>query len=527
MTDDVPPRAPAIRAPRLSDFIAWGALPALALWAVAPIAYLALRAGAHHESLSGADSLFAADQLQYLAWIRSSGDHLLAANGFDLRAGGEVYLNPMFALSGLLWRAGIGIALSYLLWLPVAVGVLYVGFRQFIWHFVSGPTARAAALILALFFVTPADPIVGWTVGSNGLGVLSGELAPSGWLYGYLPIAISVGLLALFMLGIARILSPGAASARRWLTGWTAAAGLIIAWLHPWQGEIALLVIAALLVAGRFTRRYLPLLIPAVATALPLAYYLVLSRVDAAWKLAELQSSPVAPNVLLLFVALAPLLAFAALGLAGAGWRRAEPILWLWPLAALVVYFVSPGYRTHALEGAALPLVVLAVRGWQRLRLPAWLAIAAIAVCTIPGLVFNLKLFHQAATSNAQPLLLKHDETQALAYLARTPVPGGVLASLRIAAAVPAYTGRRTWVGHASWTPNYAGRAGAVSALFDGQLGGAAGRAFLRQVGARFLMADCESGFDPSWLGSLLVSERRFGCVAVYRLAVPNAAAPL
>jgi hypothetical protein len=144
-TSAAPVRARTVRfAPWLPAALAWGALLGLALWAAAPVVYLLLRAAAHHESLSGGDSIFAADQLQYLAWIRSSGEHFLAGNGFDLRVGGNVFLHPMFAISGLLWRAGMNIALSYLLWLPVAVAVLYVGFRQFSFRLLATPMARAA-----------------------------------------------------------------------------------------------------------------------------------------------------------------------------------------------------------------------------------------------------------------------------------------------------------------------------------------------------------------------------------------------
>jgi hypothetical protein len=511
---------------RLAGALAWGALVALALWAAAPVVYLLIRAAAHHESLSGGDSLFAGDQLQYLAWIRGTGGHVLAADGFALRLGGRVFLHPMFLISGLLWRAGMSIALSYLLWLPVAVGVLYLGFRQFTFRMLSSPLARAAALILALFFVTPADPLAGWTVGSSGLGTLAGQLAPSGTLYGYFPVAIAVGSSALFMLGVVSIVDP---TPRRrplgWYLSWTSLAGIVACWLHPWQGETAILVIAGLVALGRFRRGRLPLIVPAAATAIPLAYYFLLSRIDAAWKLAEVQSTPPRPNTLLLLLALAPLVVPAIPALRSS--RREDAVLWLWPAAALLVYFVSPGYAPHALEGIALPLSVLAVRGWQMLRMPAWLAVIAIALSTLPGLAFNLHLFHDTVVSDPQALLLRGDEKRAFAYLAHAPRPGGVLPSLRISTAVPAYTGRRTWIGHPSWTPDFPTRAAAVAALFGGRLSASAERSFLRQVGARYLLADCERGFDPASLGSLLVAQRRFGCVDAYELAVPNRAKPL
>lgn len=526
------PRADASRASRpLADKLQWGALIVLAAWAILPIVYLLVKAASQHASLSGADSEFSADQLQYLAWIRSSGDHVLAANDFDLHDGAHVYLQPMFLLSGLLWRAGVGIALSYLLWLPVAVGVLFFGFRSYVRRWLDSRLAQAAALILALFFVTPVDPLVGWTVGSNGLATLSGELAPAGALFGYFPIAITTGLLPLYMLGLERIIEPAHSGSescfrsRRLLL--TAGIGMAVSWLHPWQGETLLLVTAVMLIRARFARPSWNLLVPAVATALPLGYYFVLSRGDVAWRIAETQSAPGLPSVLLLLLALAPLLWLVPAGVRGMPWSSAGWILVTWPLAALVVYFGSTGYAAHALEGLPLPLTVLAVRGWQRLRPAAWVAMAAIAVATLPGLVFDLRAFRDAVLTNSQRPLLSTSETDALRYLASAPGPGGVLPSLSISAAVPAYTGRRTWIGHSAWTPNFAARAQADSDLFSGRLSGLAGQRFLRKVGARYILADCEPGFDPTWLGKLKVSERAFGCVKVYELAVGSHAAAL
>jgi hypothetical protein len=522
--DDAGVRRPRLgHRDRLAECLPWAALAAAGLWGLAPVAYLGLKAVTAHESMTGAAGPFPADQLQYLAWIRSSGEHVLAANGFDLGTGGHVFLQPMFLISGLLWRLGMDIAVSYLLWLPVTVAVLYIGFRRFIWDTLSEPMARAVTLVLALFFVTPAV-LVAWT--STGLWTIAGELAPSSGLHGYFPGSIATGLLALFMVGLDRVLDPPPETGRvrgRYL-GWTTAAGALMTWLHPWEGEVALLVILGLLLLARFRRSHLRLLVPAFGMALPLLYYLLLPRIDLAWKMAYLNSPSIRPNPLLLIPALAPLVLLGAPGLVGAErWRPREQILWLWPLVALIAYFLTPAVKDapHALEGMALPLLVLAARGWRRARLPRWFAVAAIALSTIPGLVYWFKLFHDALPYDPQALLLRADETKALAYLERTPAPGGVLASLRISAVVPAYTGRRTWIGEDTrWTPNYDGRFAAVSALFGEGLSSQAARNFLYQVGARYLLADCEPGFSVARPEPLIVKQQHFGCVAVYQLAV-------
>ncbi len=515
---------------RSAEKLTWVVLAALTGWALVPVVYLLARAALHHEMFAGGVSVVADDQLQYLAWVRSSGEHLLAADDFALRAGGHVFLQPMFLLSGLLWRAGVGIALSYLVWLPVAVGVLFAGFRCYTRRMLEPGPQRAAALALAIFFVTPADPLVGWIGGSAGLDVLAGELSPTGSLFGYFPSAIAVGLLPLFALHLEQIVGPArhpAGCSRGWYVLGTAAIGATVSWLHPWQGETLLVLTATLLVTERFKAGSRPLLVAGGATAAPLLYYWILSRTDVAWRIGQAQSSVPRPSVGLLALALAPLVVLAVAGLDRGPRSSQARIVVLWPCSAVLVYFVSPGYAPHALEGLVLPLTVLAVRGWQRLRLPGWLALGAIIVATVPGLARNLQIFRDAAHAGTPGMLLAPEETRALSFLARATQPGGVLPSLRVATAIPAYTGRRTWIGHPGWTPDYQARARAVSALFSGTLSVAQARRFLLGVGARYVLADCEPRFGAAQLGALLVSEHSFGCVTVYQLAIETTVSTL
>ena len=92
----------------------------LALWTFAPVVWLLTRT--HSGDLyTGADGPFAGDALQYLSWIRESGNHVLVANRFDTAPAGHVFLHPMFLLSGLLWKAGLPLQVAYLLWKPVAI----------------------------------------------------------------------------------------------------------------------------------------------------------------------------------------------------------------------------------------------------------------------------------------------------------------------------------------------------------------------------------------------------------------------
>ncbi len=506
----------------LAKRLAWGTLVILCVWASLPILYLLLRARSHHESFSGAESVFPADDLQYFSWIRSSGEHILAADDFDLRTGGNVFLHPMFLLSGLLWRGGVGIALSYLVWLPVSVVILFVGFRQFIRRMLDPALARAAALGLALFFTTPVAPLSGWTVHSPGLVAVGTEMGPTAALWGYFPATIAVGLMPIYVLAIERLADeaqrrPGRSA--RWYLFWAAIIGMTVSWVHPWHGEILLGLTGLLLILDRFRQRFWPLLAPALATAVPLGYYLVLFHKDAAWRIAQTQTPLARPSGFLVLLALVPVLVFVLAGARGRWRTTGDRLLVAWPVAALAVYFVSTGGATHALEGLSLPLIVLAVRGWQRMTLPVSLALPVIIVATVPGLIYFAQFYRDAARTDPGGMLFRPGETKALAFLTKTGDPGGVLPSLRISAAVPSYTGRRTWLGHTIWTPNFGSRVQTVAELFSGRQSPVWTQALLRRIGARYVLADCEPRFGPLQLGRLLRSEHRFGCVAVYELA--------
>ena len=103
-------------------------------------------------ALTGADGLLASDQLQYFTWIRQAGEHGLVGNEYDLAPDHRVFLHPGFLLSGLLHAAtGITVPLSYLLWKPVAVGLLFWGVLRYARRLLPPGGARHAALILGVF----------------------------------------------------------------------------------------------------------------------------------------------------------------------------------------------------------------------------------------------------------------------------------------------------------------------------------------------------------------------------------------
>jgi hypothetical protein len=94
-----------------------------------------------------------------------------------------------------------------------------------------------------------------------------------------------------------------------------------------------------------------------------------------------------------------------------------------------------------------------------------------------------------------------------------------VLTRLYLGQAVPALSGRRTYVGHPSWTPHFHERVDATESLFAGELPPAEARALVRGSGAAFVVQDCVERADlSSALAPVVRRARRFGCATVYEL---------
>jgi hypothetical protein len=110
-------------------------------------------------------------------------------------------------------------------------------------------------------------------------------------------------------------------------------------------------------------------------------------------------------------------------------------------------------------------------------------------------------------------------EADALRYLEYSDRPGGVLTTPLLGGVVPPYTGRSTWVGHRSWTPDFSARGRQADALFAGRMPPSAARALVRGTHASFVLSPCGARFDAAAvLGPSIASARRFGCAAVYAL---------
>lgn len=502
----------------------WFELSLLALFGVMSLWVIGLdlwQVVEHGRIWTGTDGVYVVDQMQYLAWIRSASHNLLASNLFVLRGTPADYFMPAVAISGGLTALGVPAWLSLLLWKPVAVGATFFALRAYMHRSLPGIWERRVGLTLALFFGS-ATVIYGsvGTIGDMFLPFLS-------WGYTFGLLALAVMIFALYAYARAR----GAGAGRRsWLP---ALLGALASLLHPWQGELLIVIlIGAELAAWRGDRRRHELRLPLITllgTGLPLLYYLALGHADLSWQLAR-ENSKHSFSIFTVLLGVLPLLLPALIA------YRARPRTFLgvinrvWPVSALLIYLISGSSVSatplHSFEGITIPLAVLAIEGLRSLRfqrLPGRSAITAlvVAAATIPGIIYQLHSAAQLVTPNpGNANFITTDEHQALRYLAKDPVRGGVLTRFYLGAVVPAETGRRTFVGTCLWSqPNCTARAQISEMVLDGTLPAATARFFVQNTGARFVLADCNSRPDlDEVLGPLAESTEHFGCAAVYTL---------
>ena len=483
--------------------------------------------------VTGADGYLVVDPLQYLNWLRQAGDHGLVRNLYDIAPSPRSFLHPGVLLAGLAHRAGLGLVASYMLFKPVAIAALFAGALLFTRRCLQRQADRRFALVLALFACSPVAALVGWVnLGSEfrqfQFDLITGELWTGSYLWGYLFTAIAVGVMPLGLLAYEK--GRHQASGIRWVV-WAAVAGLIAGWLQPWQGA----TFAGILVVGEalvwlFTRERPPLVRPAIvlaATAAPLVYYLALSRLDDAWKLAGTANAASAfggrawPALIFGVAIFAVPAAFA--------YRRVPRdfgslALRAWPPLALAVYVLPFGtFPYHALQGLTLPLVVLGLLAWRlhlgQRPLALWPAVAVAALLIVPGTAYRIDNMRKAVAVGRQPHFLTDGEHDALNALSRDPERGGVLTPVYMGLLVPAYTGRETWIGAGSWTTDLTARQMLTEDLFAGRLSPARARALVQRSHARFLLSDCHGRADIAPTVSAFADPpKRYGCATVWRV---------
>jgi hypothetical protein len=512
------------------DVVAFVALVALSLWTAA---LLVRRSHLLGLTWTGTDGPYVVDQMQYLGWIRDSAHHVLIGNPYQLGASTHDFLHPGLAISGMLNRLGMGAWLAYLVWKPVAVVALFAAARAYIHRLIPGTVPRRFALVLALFFVSPVAYLA-VTLRWHGSGaallhpyVL--EMWPGLYLWGYPFTAIAVALLPATLLAYER------ARQRSRVLPIVPVLGLLCAWLQPWQGAtviVVLLASEAVLWRGHRSAGVRLLGVTVGATAVPLLYYAILGRADPTWKLADVANSvgpwPWRP----LLIAIAPLGVLAILAYVRPARSFQEVAVRVWPVAAVALYgFIALSgvgtFPIHVMQGLGIPFAVLAVDAVSRvrLRLPGRakvaMAIATLALLAVPAFVRELNLARDRVNFHvgpyAQPYFVTPGERDALDYIERSRITGGVLSQTYLGEAVPALTGRATWVGVPSWTPDFNQRKAAADSVFAKGTSPAEISRIVRSSGARFVLSDCRDSVDLTRaLQPMLEAARHFGCASVY-----------
>lgn len=518
----------------------------LVVWAAIPLAWLTVHALRDGVVLSGSNGALAgADQLFYLDSIRQSGTHLLIADNFALALGRAVFLHPLYLLAGVLWRAGLPLQGAFwLLGLPAA-GALAVGATRLASLALAAPRVRALAAVLGLFYLSPLVALLVFAhrvspLAHFQLDFPAGESMTAWQLWGYPHTAIAVGLLAVVLCEVVKLAEwertrvaggpdSGSRAAR---TGAVAAAAALVGWFHPWQGAILIALTLLVALTERSAGLARRLFVVVLAAGTPMVYEQLLVHTDAAWRLDSARNQGSVGPLWMLLAALLPL---ALPALAGARSLRSGPtriVLIGWPVAALLILFITSEFPDHALEGIALPLAVLAMRPWTGApgragagapkRPPrALTAVGAVAAtaAVVAGGAYEAGTFHDSLASGVAPYWLDQGDRAALSYLERERVPGGVFARYYLGMAVPAFTGRATWVGEFTWTPDFLARQVSADGVIDGVLAPAQARAVVVRSGARFVLRDCRSQANLRvLLGPLVGTEHHFGCAAVYAL---------
>lgn len=501
------------------DLTLLGAFAVISLWVLALDAWQIV---AHGRVWTGTDGVYIVDQMQYLAWITDASKHLLSSNLFVLRPTPADYFQPAVAISGLLSALGLVPWLSLLVWKPVAVGGTFFAVRTYVRRSLPGLWTRRAALVLALFFA-------GFTVAYGDFTVL-GDLFPGflSWGYTFALLAVAAVVTAILIYDRARV-----EQRIRWMPAFL---GLTASLLHPWHGELLILIVigAELAMWRRYGGRgFMMPLITLAGTGLPLLYYAVLGKTDLSWELAR-NASKHSFSIWPILLYLLPLILPALLAYRRPMRGFLDAATRAWPIASLVVFFVSGSAAgatpLHAFEGITIPLAILAVQGIREtsfalVRRRPRLAWVVVALAVVPGSVWQLNTARQlAAPTQNNANFIVSDERQALQYLAKVPEPGGVLTRSYLGSVIPSRTGRRTLIGDCLWSePACLGRTHAAQSLFDGTMTPAVARRFVRRSGARFLLADCQAKANlPKLLGSLVIGVKRFGCARVVELDAPG-----
>ncbi len=491
----------------------------------------AVNAALNNRVFIGTSGTWAYDQLQYLAWSTDAAHHGLIANLFAFHLGSHVFFDPVWLISGLLHvRVGLSYSLLVAFWQIVALVALFVAVRAYVRALLETDGWRVTIAMLLAIFMLPLSSLLTNRLGLVGAKSVNFETLSVGWIGDDFQLAMAVAAMLIFLLQVPRLLSFAGASESRKPVWLAAAAGVAAAWFHPWQAIVLLTILVMLVLWERPSwDRHRRLLLPALLTALPIAYEALLPIFDTGWDQAR-RGTAYSPISCLLPVLLTfgPIFLMMAPGYAIRSEGVSDRMLKLWPFASVIVFLALPTDALHAIGGLAIPCAILMVRGWPwvRQRLPGglrrhahWLAAAAVAFSVLAVPLSVARHLQEHLTGDESDAELARDDAVALDWIASRPQSSGVLTTAAIGAWVPVMTDQPTWIGHPVWTPSYNTRDGGVTALFDGSMDRQPEqeRAFVLATGATFVLQPCGSNARlGSALGPAGFTPRRFGCATVY-----------
>jgi hypothetical protein len=139
-------------------------LAVMAAWTAFPVVALVIYVSSHGGVLTGANGYDPFDQMQYLAWIRDAGTHVLASNLWRIAPTPHDYLQPMYLVSAGLWRLGIPLQAAYMIFKPVGLLLLFGGCAWYAQRMLPGRRwLQMAAVMVAVFYLSPVLQIATWT----------------------------------------------------------------------------------------------------------------------------------------------------------------------------------------------------------------------------------------------------------------------------------------------------------------------------------------------------------------------------
>jgi hypothetical protein len=270
--------------------------------------------------------------------------------------------------------------------------------------------------------------------------------------------------------------------------GWMVILSVLLGAFQPFDLLLTALVVAVLSlwdwVRGRLAFRQVVMLAPVAAAHLVVVGYVYMAlRSDPVWEAFTAQNLTLSPPPVYYIFGFIWLLIPAVIGglalrrAEGDRWRRlALPLLWI-VIVVPLLYAPLPTQRRFLL-GVQVPLSVLAglgllqVRKWWEQR--GWRAdrwrLTLVTLFLFSTLTHVLFVASAALTVHPEtrPLLfLTADEQTAYDWLRDQPVDSVVLSAFSSGGKIPAFTGRRVYIGHWIETMDFDARLARTQAFFS------------------------------------------------------------